>query len=285
MKNILLCLIYLFSTLLFAEVTESYSKKSVQVGEESILEVKFRTGDVAEWNLPPKGLLFLDTDTETPIGELKDITQTPTELKFYYVYFTTGNFKAKLRWKNAKGEVVESQETLEVKSVLAGEKEALDIAEPFVFSGSYLVRLILIVFVGLVLITGLAYVLFYFKNKKRNSPKDAIFTKIETGEDPNFYKNKLQQMILSSEMSHKEFIFLLSGYIKERIGAKLDSSVLHLTQSEIHEILQSKYQVANIELLTIDNYFNSVKYMPNEEKITRDNALGLIKYWDRILIR
>ena len=284
-QKILFCLLYLFPTLLFAEVTESYSKKPVQVGEESILEVKFQTGDVAEWNLPAKGFLFSEADAETPIGELKEISQTSTELKFYYVYFTTGNFKAKLSWKNAKGEVVESQEVLEVKTVLAGEKEALDIAEPFAFSGSYLLRLILIVLAGLILVTGIAYIIFYFNNKKRISPKDALFEKLNTGEDPHFYKNKLHQMLVSSEMSHKEFIFLLSGYIKERIGTKLDTSVLHLTQSEIHEILQNQYHVANVELLTIDNYFNSVKYMPNEEKITRDNALGLIKYWDRILSR
>lgn len=284
MKKLLFCLI-IFSNSLFAEVTESYSKKTVQVGEESYLEIKFQAGDVAEWNLPEKGFIFSELDSETPIGELKEIVQTATDLKLTYVYYMAGNFKAKVSWKSARGEIFPSQESLEVKTVLTGEKEALDIVEPFVFSGSYLARLILILVVGICLITGLAYVIFYFKNKKKKSPKDALFTKIETGEDPHFYKSKLQNMLLSSELSHKEFIFLLSGYIKERIGAKLDTSVLHLTQSEIHEILQTKYQVANVELLTIDNYFNSVKYMPNEEKITRDNALGLIKYWDRILMR
>jgi hypothetical protein len=92
-------------------------------------------------------------------------------------------------------------------------------------------------------------------------------------------------MLLNSELSHKEFIFHLSGYIKERIGSKLQTSVMHLTQTELHEILQKDYHVANVELLSIDNYFNSVKYMPNEEMITRDNALALVKYWDKILAR
>ena len=126
-------LLLLFPIFLFAEVTESYSKKSVQVGEESILEVKFQTGDVSEWNLPTKGFLFTESDTETPIGELREITQTPSELKLYYIYYTTGNFKSNLSWKKPQGEVIQSNEALEVKSVLAGEKEALDIVEPLVF--------------------------------------------------------------------------------------------------------------------------------------------------------
>jgi hypothetical protein len=281
----LVAILFLFPYFLFAEVTESYSKKSVQVGEESILEVKFQTGDVAEWNLPAKGFIFSDADAETPVGELKDISQTSTELKFKYVYFQAGIFKSTLNWKNSKGELEYSQESLEVKTVLSGEVEPLDIAEPFVFSGSYLTRLFFIVIIGLALVTGLAYLLFYFNNKRRVVVKDALFEKLEVDQNLDYYKNKLQQMLLDSEFSHKEFIFHLSGYIKERIGIKMQSSVLHLTQSEIHEILQSEYRVANLELLTIDNYFNSIKYMPNEEKITRDNALGLIKYWDKILTR
>ncbi len=277
--------LFLIPFLLFAEVTESYSKKSVQVGEESILEVKFQTGDVAEWSLPAKGFLFSETDAETPIGELKDITQTPTELKFTYVYFEPGKFTAKLGWKNANGETVQSREVLEVKTVLADEKEPLDIAEPIVFSGQYIIRLLTFILIGLAVVTGLAYLLFYFNNKKKAKVKDALFEKLEVDSNEDFYKKQLEKMLMNSEMSHKEFIFHLSGYIKERIGNKRQVSVMHLTQSELHEILQLDYRVANVELLTIDNYFNSVKYMPNEEKITSDNALGLVKYWEKILVR
>lgn len=278
-------ILFFVPTLVFAEVTESYTKKSVQVGEESVLEVKFQTGDVAEWNLPTKGFLYSDKDTETPIGELKEISQTTTELKFTYVYFEPGKFTAKLSWKNASGEVAQSQEALEVKSVLADEKEPLDIAEPIVFSGQYIVRLLTFILIGLAVVTGLAYLLFYFNNKKKAAIKDALFEKLEVDQSVDYYKKQLENMLLNSELSHKEFIFHLTGYIKERIGFKLQSSIMHLTQTELHEILQTEYRVANVELLSIDNYFNSVKYMPNEEKITRDNALSLIKYWDKILAR
>jgi hypothetical protein len=165
MKYILL--LFLIPSLLFAEVTESYSKKSVQVGEESVLEVKFQTGDVVEWSLPAKGYLFSEKDAETPIGELKEITQTTTELKFIYVYFEPGKFTAKLSWKNAGGEVAQSQEALEVKSVLADEKEPLDIAEPIAFSGQYIVRLLTFIFIGLLAVTGLAYLLFILTTKRK----------------------------------------------------------------------------------------------------------------------
>ncbi|HMV41934.1 MAG TPA: hypothetical protein PK079_03420 [Leptospiraceae bacterium] len=281
----LFILLFLFPILLFAEVIESYSKKSVQVGEESILEIKFQTGDVAEWSLPQKGFLFSESDAETPIGELKDITQTPTELKFTYVYFEAGKFSANVSWKTSSGETFKSKEELEVKSVLSGEKEPIDIAEPFVFSGSYILRLIGIILFGIGIISAFGYALFFFNNKKKVQAKDAIFEKLETEQAADYYKKQLQQLLLNTEISHKEFIFHLSGYIKERIGAKLDTSVFHLTQTEIHQILQDKYFVANIELLTIDNYFNSVKYMPNEEMITRENALSLIKYWEKILAK
>ena len=285
MKRILLCLLYLCPSLLLAEVTESYSKKSVQVGEESVLEVKFQTGDVVEWSLPAKGFFYSEKDAETPIGELKEITQTTTELKFTYVYFEPGKFTAKLSWKNANGEVAQSQEALEVKSVLADEKEPLDIAEPIAFSGQYIVRLLTFILIGLAVVTGLAYLLFYFNNKKKAAIKDALFEKLDVEENVDYYKKQLENMLLNAELSHKEFIFHLSGYIKERIGSKLQTSIMHLTQTELHDILQTDYRVANVELLSIDNYFNSVKYMPNEEQITRDNALALVKYWDKILAR
>lgn len=281
MKKFLILFIIPF--LLFAEVTESYSKKSVQVGEESILDVKFQTGDVVEWSLPSKGFIFSGEDSDTPVGELIEITQTPTEIKLKYVYFKSGTFKAKLSWKNAMNETTESQEDLEVKSVLTGEKELLDIADPISFSGSYIVRLLTIVLLGLVIILGIAYILFYFNNRRKIPVKDALFEKMEEEQDINYFKNKLHALLLEAEFPHKEFIFYLSGYIKEKIGFKLQSSIMHFTQSEIHDILQSDYNVPNVELLTIDSYFNSIKYMPNEEVITRDNALSLIKYWDRIL--
>lgn len=283
MKKFLL--IFIIPFLLLAEVTESYSKKTVQVGEESILEIKFQTGDVAEWSLPQKGFLFSEKDQDTPIGELKDILQTSTELKFVYVYFEPGKFTASISWKTPTGEKIDSKEILEVQTVLSGEKEPIDIAEPFVFSGSYILRLIGIILLGLVIASGLAYVLFFFNNKKNLPAKDALFEKVESEQPADYYKKQLQQLLLNTEISHKEFIFHLSGYIKERIGTKLDTSVFHLTQTEIHQILQEKYFVANIELLTIDNYFNSVKYMPNEEMITRENALYLIKYWEKILAK
>lgn len=282
LKNfiVLYCLFLSFSVY---PVSTSISKNEVQVGEEVSLEFKFSPGEVEEWKIPEQGFFFSDEDKNLPQGEILSIGKQDGSINVKLKYFVPGKFTPPVEWREKGGEEKNTGIQIQVNSSLSGnEKEILDIESPVLFTGEYILRAVGVFFAAILLFAGLGYLFLYFNNKK-SKVKDAFILKEHVAEDLNHYKNLLYELLLHEEIKHKDFIFILSGYIKEKISRKIDESVFHMTQSEINEILKNTFRMKDVEILTIENYFNSVKYMPNEALITRQNAQALVNQWEKNL--
>lgn len=263
-----------------SEVKEKWLKDTVEVGQEAIFTLEFATNEIENLSIPEKGHLFKEKE-DIPYSEIIDIVQTSTSLVIKIVYFEAGEHELKVQWKE-KNQKKSSSAKLKVTSVLNQEKEIVDIEPPIEFSGNYLLRAILIfggLFLGLIGVSFLAYLL----HKKKPSIKDAIVQTYHTAESLNDFQRKLESILKQEFINHKDFIFILSGYIKEMIGLRLGYDAQYMNQDETNEILKSKYKFSDLELLDIKNYFNSIKYMPNDELISRQKAVEVLSYWTKKL--
>lgn len=267
-------LFFLTVHFLFPEIQETVNLDKVKVGDEVIYSLE-ETASKLDCVLPKIDFLLLDNN---PYAEIVESKQEDKKIIVKIIFYKSGKFKIPIECKNFK-----SEKEITVETVLENEKEALDIAEPILFSGNYTSRLIMMLIFGGLFFIGIAYLLWKWKAKSKLKPFNADYVGEMKQPIDVTYKSQLLRFINQTEIPHKEFIFLLSSYIKEKIELKLKYPVQHFTQKEINELLLNKFNISNIDVLSIDSYFNSVKYMPNEENISQTKAFGLVEYWDRLI--
>ena len=265
-------LFFLTVHFLFSEIQETVNLDKVKVGDEIIYTLE-ETSSKLDCVLPKIDFLILDNN---PYAEIVESKLEDKKITIKIIFYKSGKFKIPVDCKNFK-----TTKEITVETVLENEKEALDIEQPILFSGNYTSRLIIMLIIGGLLFVGIAYLLWKWKAKSK--PSNAEFVGEMKQPIDVTYKSQLFRFLTQTEIPHKEFIFLLSSYIKEKIELKLKYPVQHFTQKEINEILLNKFNISNIDVLSIDTYFNSVKYMPNEENISQAKAFGLVDYWDRLI--
>lgn len=275
-------LFMIFTLPTWADVKESLSQSTVRVGDEVELKLQFSPQDVVEWKLPSKGFLNKEGDEDLPYAEITEITKGDRELKIKVIYFEPGEFVIPVSWFDKDDYENRSQKIITVKSVLQGEKDLLDIKEPIRFSGPYILRLVLLILGIAIVIAAILFGISYYKNKFIR-PIDAI---IETESGTHrYYLDKINGILdsLHTEIRHKDFIYILSGYIKEIISNQTGTFVQYMSQEEINGILKKRYNFSQNQLLELTNYFDSIKYMPNDEMISQRKAVELVMYWRKLL--
>jgi hypothetical protein len=277
MKKIILIYLLVIYTI-FATPEEILEKTNIKIGE--IIEYRVK-GLGNDCELPNKDFLYSEKDSENPLAEIIDITKNQDELVIKIIFFQEGSFNFPFNCKNK--EIFSSKINIEVSSGLSGEKELLDISEPILFSGNYIKRLILFSLLIIFIFAIASYFIWKINFKKKLKVTEAYFSDSLNLIQNLDYSIRIKALIQELEIPHKEFIFLLTGYIKEKIEKKVKYPIQHFTQAELDELLLNIYKLEQIELLKNNMYFNSVKYMPNDELISYDKAISLISYWDRVL--
>ncbi len=262
---------------IFADPIEKWTQEKIEVGEEVTFTLNFKPNEIELLQIPEKGYLFKENE-DLPYAEITEKIQTDTSLSYKVVYFEPGEYKLKVQWKinNAKQS---SSTSVQVTSVLTNEKEIVDIEPPIEFKGDYWLRAFFIIGGFTLAIIGLTFIIYLMK-KKKPPIKDAIIQSIHTAESLNTYKNKIEALFAQNQINHKDFIFVLSGYIKEIIGFRLGYNVQYMNQDETNIILKNRYKFSDLELMDIKNYFNSIKYMPNDESISLQRAKEILQYWN-----
>ncbi len=263
--------ILLFCLNVFSDPIEKFSKPRALVGE--LINYSLTNIKTSECKIPAKDFLM---DKETPYAEILELNIGEDLVSLQIAFYKSGKFKVPIQCKNFQTSL-----EIEIETSLENEKEQIDIKSPISFSGNYWNRLILLILLAI----GLTVLLGYFlKSKKlKRGRLDADSISVLDKEVEETYQSKLVSLLKNQEIPHKEFIFLLSSYIKERIELKLNYPIQHFTQKELNEILMEKFSVSNLEILTMESYFNSVKYMPNEESIPQLKAIALFDYWTRLI--
>ncbi|MCB1192410.1 MAG: hypothetical protein H7A23_10470 [Leptospiraceae bacterium] len=262
---------------------ETLSKPSIRVGDEVVLTLQFSPDEISKWELPAKGFLNKEENEDLPYAEIIDIVKNNTQIQIKVVYFESGEFIVPVSWFDMDDTEFRSQKIITVKSVLQGEKDLLDITDPIAFSGPYLIRLIFLILGIVLVVTAILFAISYLKNKYKN-PMDAIIEP-NNSKELHYYRDKINgiQDSLHTEIRHKDFIYILSGYIKEIITNQTGTFIFHKSQEEINEILKNRYNISPVQLEKLTIYFNSVKYMPNNEMISHQKAVELAKYWRELL--
>jgi hypothetical protein len=280
MKIVSIFFLLVFVTILSATETVFWSKENISVGEEVLLTIE--TDSIVSDIISPEIGLFAQSN-ELPFVEIMSTTKDNTRILIQMRFTKSGKHELIIKWKNEENIALEKQVTIEIKSLLKeNENEALDIEEPLEFSGPYFFRLFVIVLI-FTMIVGVLYYLFLRVGKRQKVFKDALYNESVGAEKMEPIDTTLNKLLLNPEILHKDFVYSLSEYLKLALSEKLDIDVTFMTQSEIEEILNSKLFLTDKQISEFTMYLNSIKYMPNNEKLTNTNAISIRNYWEKIL--
>ncbi len=280
MKIILVYILFIFTIFLSAEEKIYWSKEEISVGDEVSLTLETE-GSVAEIISPEIGLF--SNSNELPFVEIMSNLKDNNRITIQMRFTKSGTHKLKIKWKSEENSELEKEIKIEVKSLLSeNEKETLDIVEPLEFSGPYLLRLFVIVLVFTIIVVILYY-LFLRVGKRQKGFKDASYSGSVQAEKIEPIDTELNRLLENSEILHKDFVYSLSEYLKLALSQKLEIDLTFMTQSELEEVLNSKLFLTEKQVQELTIYLNSIKYMPNNEKITNTNAISIRNYWEKIL--
>lgn len=269
-------ILYLITVSLSAEVSENWKEKEVLIGEEAVFTLKFdKPEEVRELIIPDQGLYPKDADL--PIAEIESASKSDHEIVIILRFLEAGEKTAPLEWTDPSGKKTKAASVIKVKTSLEGtEKAVLDISAPKEFSGNFARNLIL-VFLAVVAVLGAVSYFVFRRRLKEKTAKDADFDFIHKEEVS--YKDKIEEILQKQEVPHKEFIYLLTGFIKESLGKKLDKNLVYLDETELGRIMREMKLLKEFEIMQMETYFQSVKYMPNEDLIPVRKADEIYYYW------
>jgi hypothetical protein len=280
MKYLIYILFFIFTFAIYSEVTENFSKKEALVGEEVEYTLQFKQDEIKELELPAEG--FFPEKADMPEAQIISVTKENELVKIKLKYLEAGDKKLSIKWKNTNDEIVDSKSSIQIISSLTkDDKEVLDIVEPLEFSGQYIIRLAIMILVGLTVVAILSY--FWLKrNIKPQKVRDgSYYTNAE--KVIGAYELMLNELLQEKEISHKEFVYLLSGYVKERLESITEESMLHLTNKELISVWNTKLRMDDFNAHKWESYFSSIKYMPNEEIISESKAKDIVSEWKGFL--
>lgn len=279
-RNILLILLlFYYLNPIYSEYKYFWSKNEPLVGDEVYLTVETENQN-SELLEPESGYVSLPNGL--PYMEVISHSKEGTRIILQVRFTKAGKHDFQVKWKTDK-ETEHIGISISVSSVLGpNDKETLDIAEPLEFSGPYGLRLFLII-LGFSVIVAILYYFFLHRKPSKKNVKDAgIVTPIEA-EKLEPIDIVLERLLTNKEIQHKEFVYVLSDYLKSALSQKLESDITYMTQSELEDILKSKLNLSEKVVHEFSLYLNSIKYMPNEERILSDNARAIRNYWERTL--
>lgn len=269
---------------IFSEVIEKWSKEKVHVGETVTYELEFSPNDVKEWKLPEKGFLYKnkeDEESKLPYCEITSIQKTDRSIQITVKFLDKGDYSLPIRYIDSKNEEYSIAKKVKVETSVQSEKDLVDIQSPIEFNGNYIVRLLLLVLIVASVIGSVLYAIYYITRKK---PIDAIVQQPLIIEPHNYYLEKMESLLKKDTIDHKEFIYTLSGYIKEKVYDLYNENLDYLTLDELSIFLLRKMHPAGEEIRKESNYFISIKYMPDDSQISVVEAFQRFNKWKEIFL-
>lgn len=271
---------FLCSFSIFSEAIEKWSPEKARAGE--IVNYEIEILNAKEDSIQHPNLGFYP-ETELPRMEILSLNKTETKFQFQVRFLEAGKFIFPIEWKDADDQPKKANKVIQIESNLTGsEFDIYDITEPIEFSGPFLIRL-LVWFLGIVLVLGLFFYLVSKIKLPSRTVKDAKFQILPTEKENKVLENQLLKLLELEEIPHKEFVYLLSFEIKNFLHDKYGIDSESLTNRELMEFIQSKTHLNDLEKMKMENYLDMIKYMPNEEKISREVAKKIYKNWLDIL--
>lgn len=280
-KSLFIFICFVFGSFsILAEVHEKWSVEKAKVGD--VIEYEFEFSDIPRESLSYPSVGFFP-ETGLPILEIVSLNEKENKFIFQVRFLDVGEFSFPIEWKDSNGNLEKANLKVKIESNLTGsEFDIYDITEPLEFSGPYLLKLLAWILGITFIAIGIAYVILKIK-RKSELVLDAKFQTIQKEEKPTLKESELQKLLLMEEIPHKEFVYLLSFEVKNFLNQKYKIDTESFTNKELLNFIQSKSKINDLEKMRLQNYLDMIKYMPNEEKITRDFANKTYKTWMEIL--
>ncbi|MDF3820318.1 hypothetical protein P3G55_10425 [Leptospira sp. 96542] len=263
MKFLFIFLIFIFS--IFGEETENITESEIYVGD--IIHYTLTKAETIEFETTEGEVYF---DETSPSLRIYDITEINNTISLKIIFFKPGNYTLPISWtKNGKPK--NSKLNIIVKSQLAEtDSEIEDVESPIVFSGPYLLRLISLILFIILNLYFLYAIFLYIKRKQR--VVDAIWQP-QQSIPPNIIKKKKIETILQGEsIPQKEFIYLISEFLKEELGDRFNIKTKSLTDSEFLSAIYDRSHIDNDILRELRLLFRTSKYEKKDNLLTNEEA-------------
>ncbi len=279
MKAASLLILLLFVSYAEASPNEKISHKEIYVGDEIGYEIDFDSGIPSTLKLE-EGDHSIDA-TELPVLRIWNVHRKDKSISLSVRFYKAGSFRLPIYWEE-EGEKKTTELVFEVKSRLTGnESDIEDIAPPISFSGSYLLRLLFVIFIFLILLY-ISYAV-YLKLKNSKQILDATWERVPVLESRQIKLIQIESALKQNEISYKEFAYLVSSYIKEEFSRRLASDLLHLTDSEFLNYLYDRSHLEIESTKEIKDILASSKYTNHSKILSKEEAEQLWQDWKRKL--
>ncbi|WP_246050622.1 LB_053 family protein [Leptospira langatensis] len=281
-KIFVIVLLFSASSPLFAW-KETWNPNQVSIGQRSEYVLEFREGEIVSPDFPLKGVHADPDSSDLPLLEVLSVDVEKDRIKLIVVYYATGKFTLPVVWKDKSSKEYRSEAELTVLSSLSEKDKAPeDILPPLEFSGPYGWKLAAL-FAGMTAILLGIFYAWYLHQTRVHRPMDAV---IQT--DPwlhriLIYENGLDELINSSPIHAREFYRALSGYIRENMARRLNTSFAHLTEEELFSKIYDSFPIEGEEARSWENLLRKSQYSGENASISREDAVQAWDYWKEVL--
>jgi hypothetical protein len=255
--------------------------------KESINPTDIFVGDIFEYTIQfegklPENLLYPDGDfiqegEQLPIFKTLSANKSENQLQLKIRFYQSGEYLLPIEWEE-QNQIYKSELKIKVNSNLRGDETDIDDIEPPIsFSGFYLYRL-LFAFICFIVLVYLIYAMYLFW-KKQVRVVDTKWEKIPEIEPRTKKLYQLEQSLIQTDLSLKEFCYMVTTYCKEEYSFRLNSNLLNLTDSEFLAYLYDHSGVEESILRELRSIFRNAKYANEETVLSREEAKSLWDDW------
>ncbi|TGK04045.1 hypothetical protein EHO59_10130 [Leptospira semungkisensis] len=272
----------LSSSPLFA-LKEAWSPDHVSIGQRAEYVLEFQEGEIISPDFPLKGIHSDPDSPDLPLLEVISVNVEKNKIKLIVIYYATGKFTLPVVWKDANSKEYRSKMILTVLSSLS-EKDQMpeDILPPLEFSGPYGWKLAALFAALASILLGVLYA-WYLHQTKAHRPVDALLQTDPWIHRILIYENGLDELINSPPINTREFYRTLSGYIRENMARKLNTSFAHLTEAELFSKIYDSFPIDGEEARTWENLLRKSQYSGDDINISREDAVQAWDYWKEVL--
>lgn len=273
MKKWIFIVIVVFPALLFADVKLQFTPESIAIGQKGSLKIDYND----EIILIDKGfVLNPENNSEIPNYEIfsfkkenlnkKNEIGIEQSIKAEIHFYQSGKQKIRINWKDKSGKESFTETEINVLPTANESENFNDVEEPLIFSGNYIWRLLLII----LLITALIVLGVYLFKKWKNQSKEVetVYQELPMI-SANHFKDKIQELLRQSAIDEKEYLFILTGFIREMLTAKTIVNTGEYAPPRLNFLASTDYETKN---------YLRQKYKISEEDIQKNYGLLEKKY-------
>jgi hypothetical protein len=260
---------------ILGEPKETVSQKEIFVGDVFEFTILFEE-KLPESIIYPTGD-FIEEGEELPLFKVLSSAKKENSLVLRLRFYVPGEFIIPIEW-NENSQTIKSKLKININSQLSGKETDIESNDPpFTFNGFYYHRLAFAILIFLIL----SYLLYasYIYWKKQNKIVNAVWEKIPELDQRTKKLILLEEFLNQDHIDYKDFCFIFSSYCKEDYSFRLNTNLLHLTDSNFLAYLYDHSGLEEPILREMRSIFRKAKYSEFSKQLTQEEAQFLWNDW------